>query len=114
MAISRLIVFSEDADHGELADLFERAADVIERQGWRKRTYGLPNGEVCMIGALGVADGGVPSSGYMSEMRLSLRVQKPNGAIVPVPEYNDTVARSKATVIKVLRNAAIEQRALVV
>ena len=49
------IILQPEAPTVTHADVFDRAAQLIDERGWARSTWVAPTGEVCILGAIGVA-----------------------------------------------------------
>lgn len=90
----------------KLSEVFDKAADIIERVGWCQGTvYDTYDGSVCQLGAVRIAVSGNPYHEFYPE---SVAAEKELEKIVgmnPV-HWNDRVVRDRMTVISTLRDAA--------
>ena len=94
------------------ADAMDRAADIIDLQGWEQHVYTSPEG-VCVAFAITAACYDGPSH----EASLDSLMVHGNALIAfrnfveaGVIDWNDNVASSKEEVIKTLRDCASEIR----
>jgi len=114
----------------EKADAYDRAADYIEANGWCRNRLSMPSGEVCIVGATGVAVNpqlvldhapvawGQPAWGEIEHDRqdwyiLNLGLDEfiPEDApYLAIVNWNNMVAKDKFEVIDLLRHAAKEVR----
>lgn len=97
-----------------LTDIYNKAADIMERQGHTKYRYqsGGDNGPVCLFGALNMAfSGNAYESGngklgqtatnFVAQEHFNLR-----GVGVGVVDWNDADSRTKEEVVAFLRHCA--------
>lgn len=92
-----------------VATFIRKAANVLEKYGWIKRSYGDESRGFCAIGSLGRVEnpndplGRGPSSpaGLAAERYLAS-----NCGCLQLYRWNDEVAKSKEQVIKFFRKAA--------
>lgn len=98
------------AEPSEIAEVLDKAADVIEVRGWCQRTLETGDGRVCMEGAISVACGvlGHPSVGPQYSNALCA-VGLHLGNLIPY-RWNDAPGRDKYEVIDLLRTVAKELR----
>jgi hypothetical protein len=89
----------------ELAEIYSRAADYIEKHGWRQHSFGGSNGQsACLMGALLVTTGDILGKDF----RFACAVLK-ESAIGPfLTRWNDTPGRTKEEVIAFLREQAVK------
>lgn len=79
-----------------------KAADYMQKHGWCQGTMMNMSGNVCLVGALEVAE---PSNlSFIAETRLAAYTRHAYGR--GVVSTNDTVLKSKDEAVAVLRNAA--------
>jgi hypothetical protein len=106
------------------AEVYDAAADYIEVHGWRRMGLRSPTGEVCIVGAIGMAldpalivwEIGVPRPIVSDavreiwfELNSALGHYLPGAHINPVT-WNNYSAKDAAEVIDVLRGAAKDLR----
>jgi hypothetical protein len=103
----------------ELADLYDKSADVLEDKGWCRGTLWDPAGHVCARGAmLSALTEGQPRPVWLDDIwpneytkyltadnRLAQFLKVPD-----VADWNNTVAKDKFEVIDAFRHAAKELR----
>ena len=82
-----------------VSQTFLAAAAYIERHGWCQYEVELPDGRVCLFGALSKV-----TSCLEDRHRAALRMNKHLGCTIQ--HWNDYVARSAGDVISLLREAA--------
>lgn len=101
-----------------VADVLERAAEAVLRVGWTRISLISETGEVCALGAIVVALGGVPTM-YDDSWAFAtrLQVEKTLIARVPaiakygsVPYWNDTANPGAERVALVYRALAAQLR----
>jgi hypothetical protein len=102
----------------ELADLYDKSADVLEDKGWCRHTLWDAQGRVCARGALMFAS--LP--GYSAEvlsisaMLYGIDITEPDArlaeilGIEDVALWNNTVAKDEYEIIDGFRTAAKELR----
>ncbi|AXN53447.1 hypothetical protein HOT81_gp029 [Gordonia phage Fryberger] len=93
------------------AELFDKVADILERDGWCQHEAHNEAGNHCALGALEVAAGEMYGDKYLNHYpRVYLKVTK---GIDPdfhsVPAWNDTKGRTAQEVIDQYRALAKEE-----
>ena len=91
------------------ADVLDKAADVIERDGWCRHEYHDPEGRHCTVGAIEAAviqEGHFPISETIDEAEDSLDRWLGQS----VAAWNDDIARDVREVITSLRECAASLR----
>lgn len=88
-----------------------RTAQVLRERGWCQGEFASEYGECCVIGALRVAFGSLPTQLCMSgedyyEARSALIAAVVDGEIDCVADWNDTPGRTKDEVISALESTA--------
>ena len=84
------------------AQILRDARRVIEEFGWCQGQYHTPDGRVCLIGAINVADGHSPDSAFRS--MAATQALGSLGIILPL--WNDEVGRTESEVADLLSGAA--------
>ena len=107
-------------DPTAVAEVLERAADVIERDGWCRNEITTPDGRVCLVGAIErAAFGRDYESGPVTDQEWDLRcgaVSAANRAITgcdsmsAAARWNDNEAKDQYDVIDLLRHTAKDIR----
>jgi hypothetical protein len=100
-----------------VADLLDRAADLLERDGWCQGSLDNADGQRCVMGAVYAArDDLVWSNDLASERSLSVTHQATDALFDAIgwniPEWNDSEQTSFEDVLSLLRGVAAEQRGL--
>lgn len=81
-----------------------RAADHMEKYGWRQRRRGMRGEPCCAIGAIAAA---IPDSEPDDALEMSARAAlRRHARIDDIPAWNDAPDRTAAEVIAALRGAA--------
>jgi putative intracellular protease/amidase len=96
-----------------VADVLDRAADVIAERGHCKGDYEGPDGSVCAIGALLVAIAGGPADPLNARQfhtYMSARDWASDVVGNAVARWNDAPERTADEVIAALREAARRER----
>lgn len=100
----------------ETADILDRAADVIERNGWYQDFYfdlgtDLPPTEcpVCLLGAISIAMGNRSPKTEVFGSPAEIAMERYLG-VVAVADWNDDANRTVAEVLAALRGAAQAER----
>ena len=87
-----------------VSQTFLAAAAYIEKHGWCQNAFGLPDGRVCLFGALSKV------TSYLEDRhRAALCIRKHIGG--PISHWNDYIARTASDVISLLRQAAKNEHA---
>lgn len=95
-----------------VADVLNRAADLIERDGWCQRRYRGQDGEHCVSDALIRAAGmGEPGDTGQQARVMTLYCEASDALRAKVrrknlPRWNDAPGRTQAEVVAALRAAA--------
>jgi copper chaperone CopZ len=94
-----------------VAETLNRAADLIEAEGWRQHGLGRPGGPHCAIGAIRRVDGipeveVFPSKGTHTYEAAEVLLAH-TGFVTDVADWNDAPERTAAQVVEVLRAAAV-------
>jgi hypothetical protein len=96
-----------------VADVLDRAADVIVERGHHKRNYVGLDGSVCAVGAIRVAIAGGPVSPLRIDQFDTYRSAQAWASDVvgsPISRWNDAPERTAGEVIAALREAARRER----
>lgn len=91
------------------ADLLDLAADVIETRGWCQRAWEDPEGKVCLLGAINVADQLIHNGRLSSvgeEATTAVRRHLNGFTLI----WNDWPGRTEFEVIDALRLTAKDLR----
>lgn len=100
----------------ELADVYEEAAEAIERDGWTQGELVDHKGRRCFIGGLVAATNNqynrTYAAGVYAEQVLELppRDSRCEGIVFPIAEWNDEKGRTKDEVINLLHGLANKLR----
>lgn len=88
-------------------NIYETAIDILNERGWTQGVVRNAKGEVCLIGALGIATGRIATNnGYCSALETCGRkLGIPVGSVIT---WNDAPERSKEDVILILKELASE------
>jgi hypothetical protein len=101
------------------ADLLDRAADLLERDGWCQGTSYGPDGGMCLLAALQAAradliwgEGGKRGAGADQAASLYRRAHDAVADAIggDITEWNDGIDTSMADVLDLLRALASERR----
>jgi hypothetical protein len=96
-----------------VADVLDRAADVIAERGLCKRDYEGRDGSVCAVGAIRVAVTGRARTGFSLGQFVTYKSASDWASDVvgsPVARWNDAQERTADEVIAALREAARRER----
>jgi hypothetical protein len=89
----------------ELAEIYSRAADYIEANGWCQYKLKDEEGKVCLIGSLLAVD---PSDASCIRTLRALKQTLSGGYQDSMANWNDTPGRTEEEVIAFLREQAIK------
>ena len=99
-----------------IADVLERAADLIGRNGWTQDAFGEPGGCHCVRGAIAEIAGIDPRESrhdaetVLAEHILGHPIPRLSCAGSVLVRWNDTPGRTQSEVVAKLREAAAKAR----